>query len=123
MPRGEHPNSKANLEKRKLFDHESALKAKKKSDEAKIRKGQLADYIKVWLETPMDVKDKKTGEVETMTGAEMMLKVAIREMSKGNPKFWALMRDTAGQKPVEKVMVENVEQATIDDVEDFLNAD
>ena len=47
----------------------------------------------------------------------MMIRVAVKEISKGNSKFWELIRDTAGFKPVDKVMVAEVEQSVIDEVE------
>ena len=45
---------------------------------------------------------------------------AFREALDGNPKFWEIVRDTAGQKPVEKVMVAEVEQSTLDDIEELV---
>ena len=50
----------------------------------------------------------------------MMVRVAVKELAKGNPRFWELMRDTAGYKPVDKVMVSEVEQSVIDEVEDLV---
>lgn len=52
-----------------------------------------------------------------ITGGQMMVRVAVKELAKGNPRFWELMRDTAGYKPVDKVMVSEVEQSVIDEVE------
>ena len=52
-----------------------------------------------------------------MTGAELMVKVAVKEMSKGNPKFWELIRDTAGFKPIDKIQVSEIDQQDIDEVE------
>jgi hypothetical protein len=42
---------------------------------------------------------------------------------KGDWRAFQLLRDTAGQKPVEKVMVSEVDQKTIDDVEDMMKED
>jgi hypothetical protein len=52
-----------------------------------------------------------------LTGAELMVKVAVREMLKGNPKFWELIRDTAGYKPTERIHVSEIDQNVIDEVE------
>ena len=57
----------------------------------------------------------KNGEI--LSGAEA---IAIKQMEKalkGDAKAFELVRDSAGQKPVEKVMVAEVEQSVIDDVE------
>ena len=40
---------------------------------------------------------------------------------KGDVKAFEVLRDTAGEKPVEKVMVAEVEQSVIDDVERMVN--
>lgn len=83
------------------------------SGKARREKADLRKQAQLWLET--DVTHDKNGN--PMTGAQMMMAVAAKEIAKGNPKFWELMRDTAGQKPVEKVMIAEVEQDVIDEVE------
>ena len=67
----------------------------------------------MFLETD-DFTDKHGNK---MTGAELMVKVAVKEMSKGNPKFWELIRDTAGFKPIDKIQVSEIDQSVIDEVE------
>lgn len=89
-----------------------AKEAQAKGVASRRKKADLREMAQAWLEG--DVKDKNG---KTMTGAELMLAVAARELSKGNPRFWELMRDTAGQKPVEKIMIAEVDQAVIDEVE------
>lgn len=82
------------------------------SGEARRERANLKKQLQVFLEE--DIKDKH-GNV--MTGAEMMVKVAVKEMSKGNPKFWELIRDTAGFKPIDKIQVTEIDQQAIDEVE------
>jgi len=55
-----------------------------------------------------------------VTGGELMLQSAIAGLKRGNPRFWELMRDTAGFKPVDKVMVSEVEPAVIAEVEEMV---
>lgn len=83
-----------------------------KSGEVRREKANLKKQLQLFLEE--DIKDKH-GNV--MTGAEMMVKVAVKEMSKGNPKFWELIRDTAGFKPIDKIQVTEIDQQAIDEVE------
>ena len=83
------------------------------SGEAKRERANLKKQLQVFLESD-DYKDKHGNK---MTGAELMVKVAVKEMSKGNPKFWELIRDTAGFKPIDKIQVSEIDQQTIDDVE------
>lgn len=81
---------------------------------ARREKANLKKLIQTWLESDSGVTDKNG---EKLTGAEFMLKVAVKEMAKGNSKYWELLRDTSGQKPVEKVMVADVDSAVIDEIE------
>lgn len=83
------------------------------SGKARREKADLKKQLQVFLESD-DYKDKHGNK---MTGAELMVKVAVKEMSKGNPKFWELIRDTAGFKPIDKIQVSEIDQQTIDDVE------
>ena len=84
-----------------------------KSGESRREKANLKKQLQVFLEAEA-TKDKNG---EPLTGAELMVKVAVREMANGNPRFWELIRDTAGFKPVDKVQVSEVDQNIIDEVE------
>jgi hypothetical protein len=92
---------------------ERARLAGKKSGEARREKADLRRLCKAWMETKVGV-DKNGKKI---TGAQMMVLVAAKEISKGNTKFWELMRDTAGFKPVDKVMVAEIDPEVIDEVE------
>lgn len=83
------------------------------SGKARREKADLKKQLQVFLESD-DYKDKHGNK---MTGAELMVKVAVKEMSKGNPKFWELIRDTAGFKPIDKIQVSEIDQQDIDEVE------
>lgn len=89
----------------------------KASGEARRRKKELRELATTWLESEVG-KDKKGN---SLTGAEAMIQLAAKEALKGNAKFWELLRDTAGQKPVEKVMIADVDQSVIDEVEAMVN--
>ena len=92
---------------------EIARKAGIASGKARREKADLRKQLQVFLESD-DYKDKHGNK---MTGAELMVKVAVKEMSKGNPKFWELIRDTAGFKPIDKIQVSEIDQNAIDEVE------
>lgn len=96
---------------------EEASKGGKASVEARRRKKELKELAVIWMETEIG-KDKKGNP---LTGAEAMIQLAAKEALKGNAKFWELLRDTAGQKPVEKVMIADVDQSVIDEVEAMVN--
>lgn len=112
--------NEANLEKGKATQFKSGEEAVRAgraggiaSGKSKREKGNLRALAQLWLET--EVTKDKNGE--PMTGGQFMLAVAAKEIAKGNSKFWELMRDTAGQKPVDKVMIADVEQSVIEEVE------
>ena len=109
-----------NLEKGKATQFKSgeeAAKAGRKggiaSGEARRERANLRKMLQVALESD-DFKDKFGNK---MTGAELMVKVAFKEMAKGNPKYWELIRDTAGFKPIDKIQVSEIDQNVIDEVE------
>ena len=83
------------------------------SGKARREKADLKRQLQIFLESEA-IKDK---DGEPLTGAELMVKVAVREMTRGNPKFWELIRDTAGFKPIDKIQVSEIDQNVIDEVE------
>ena len=62
-------------------------------------------------------KDK---DGKPITGGQKMVLVAAKEIGKGNPRFWELLRDTAGFKPVDRVMVSEVDPGVIAEVESMV---
>ena len=113
MPRNGRKNLIPLTERSKEEQKEIRKKGGIASGKARREKADLKKQLQVWLESDVAV-DKKGNP---LTGAELMVQVAAKEMKSGNAKFWELMRDTAGFKPIDKVMVADVEQSVIDEVE------
>lgn len=84
-----------------------------KSGQARREKADFKKKCQLWMETEV-TRDKQGNPV---TGADLMIAVAGKEIKNGSSKFWELMRDTAGFKPIDKVMVAEVDQAVIEEVE------
>ena len=99
---------------------EEAVKNGKKggiaSGQARREKADFKRKCQLWMDNVVAKDENGT----PMTGAELMVKVAGREIYNGNSKFWELMRDTAGYKPVDKVMVAEVDQGVINEVESLV---
>jgi hypothetical protein len=93
-----------------------ATEAQKASVVSRKERGDLRKLCQIWMEE--EVATGKDGE--KITGGQMMVRVAVKEVAKGNSKFWELLRDTAGFKPVDKVMVSEVEPAVIAEVEEMV---
>ena len=88
-------------------------KGGKASGKARAEKADFKRKCQIWMEAV--VAHDEQGR--PLTGADLMVAVAGREIKEGSSRFWELMRDTAGFKPVDKVMVAEVEQDVIDEVE------
>lgn len=115
----DRPTNK-NLEKGKATQFKAGEKQAEIARKGGIRSGEVkrekADFkrkCQLWMET--EVARDKNGN--PLTGADLMVAVAGKEIKNGSSKFWELMRDTAGFKPIDKVMVADVDQAVIDEVE------
>lgn len=61
-----------------------------------------------------DIVDRKGRTVQAQTA---MSNALLKEALQGNTKAFEIIRDTIGEKPVDKVMVADVEQSVIDEVE------
>ena len=86
------------------------------SGEARRAKKSLREAMQVLMDADLTGKDGKT-----MTGTEAMAARAFQAALKGDWKAWELVRDTAGQKPVDRVMVADVEPSVIAEVEAMVN--
>ena len=91
---------------------EEASKGGIASGKARAEKRDLRKALEMLLEQTFT--DKKGN---TKTGTQAVTERLFTEVMKGNVKAFEVLRDTVGQKPVEKVMVAEVEQSVIDEVE------
>lgn len=94
------------------FTPEEASKGGKKSAEVRREKRDLKRAMEILLE-----REFKDREGKTLSGAELLALRQFEKAMKGDGKAFELVRDTSGQKPVDKVMVAEVEQDVIDEVE------
>lgn len=82
------------------------------SGEARRRKRDLRLALEALLE-----KDIKAKDGTVLSGAEAIAAKQMEKALKGDAKAFELIRDTSGQKPVDKVMIAEVDQGIIDEVE------
>lgn len=82
------------------------------SGEAKRRKKLLKECLDELLEK--DYVDKKGNKA---SGAEALASTLFKKALAGDLKAFELVRDTAGQKPIDKIMVADVDQETMDSVD------
>ena len=86
------------------------------SGKSRRAKKSLREAMQILMDTDLTGKDGKK-----ITGTEAMAAKAFQEALKGDWKAWELVRDTAGQKPVDRVMVADVEPSVIAEVEAMVN--
>lgn len=90
-------------------DHKKGGKA---SGEARAAKRDLRKALEWLLE-----KEFKGKDGVTLSGAQAIALKQMEKALKGDTKAFEVVRDTAGQKPVDKVMIAEVDPAVIDEVE------
>lgn len=100
----------------KLTDEDRA-KGRKKCAENRARKKELKECLDILLN-----KEITSASGQIMTGAEAISAKLFEQALKGDKKAFEIIRDTAGQKPIEKVMVATVEQSIIDEIENVFNS-
>ena len=83
---------------------EEASKGGKRSAEVRRAKRDLRQALEILLER--DYTDKNGN---TLSGTEAITAKLFEQAMKGNIRAFETLRDTVGQKPVEKVMVADVE--------------
>lgn len=82
---------------------------------AKVRAARKTLREELLALLTVDIKDKNTGTVMQTQAA--LSSALIRKGLKGDVKAYELIRDTIGEKPIEKIMLAEVEQEVIDEVE------
>ena len=90
---------------------ENGKKGGKKSGESRRNKKLLRECLEILLQKKIETDDGK------MTGAEAMAVKAFQLALTGDLKAWELVRDTAGQKPIDKVVMSEVDPDILNEVE------
>lgn len=93
-------------------------KGGKVSGESKRNKKLLRECLEELLEREMIDKNGVS-----MTGAEALSAKLFAEALKGNVKAFVALRDTAGEKPIEKVVTAEVDSSVIAEIEGIVNGE
>lgn len=116
MPTGDNPNSRANLDAgRKKFE-KGQKKSKEeiaKREETKRNKRLISSYLELLLEKEVS-KDR---DGRSIVGAEALAIKAMQGALNGDWKAWEMVRDTVGQKPVEKISYSEISEGVIKELE------
>lgn len=87
-------------------------KGGRRSGEARRKRRDLRLALEALLEG--DIKTKK-GEVKS--GAEALAIALFDKALHGDTKAFEIIRDTVGQKPADKIQVEEISQETINEIQ------
>ena len=94
------------------LSQEEAKKGGIASGEARRRKRDLRLAMEMLLEK--DITDKNG---KTVSGAEAIALKQFEKALRGDTRAFEMIRDTAGQKPVDRIQVSEIDQSVIDEVE------
>lgn len=89
----------------------------KKSGEVRRQKRDLRKVMELLLNK--EYSDKKTGDVKT--GAELIAFKQFQKALEGDTKAFEVVRDTAGQKPIDKIQIAEIDADVMDDVDKLVN--
>ena len=86
------------------------------SVESRKQKKQIREYLQILLSSSVG----KNKDGEDIVGSEALAIRAFQSAIKGDWKAWELVRDTAGQKPIEKVMIADVDAGVVEQIESMV---
>ena len=112
MPEG-HAPFKAGQEAR-----ENGRKGGIKSGEVRRARKTLREELLALL--TQDITDKNGRQMKTQTAISASM---IKQALSGSTKAYEIIRDTIGEKPIDKVMVAEVDPETINEVEAMILGD
>lgn len=104
------------------LSREEAKKGGKASAEARRRKRDLRLALEALLESNVKKKDLK-GKEKNMTVAEAISMEQVKKALKGDSKAYEVVRDSTGQKPVDKIQVAEVDADVLMQVESMVMND
>ena len=105
-----------------LSKEEAAERGRKggiNSVKSRRRKKLLRECLEELLDTEQEVKIN--GVTLKKTNAELLSVTLMKKALKGDVKAFEVLRDNAGEKRIDKVMVADVDQSVIDEVERMVN--
>lgn len=104
---------------------EEAVKNGQKGGIASGKSRRARKTLRAELEILLSAQtiDKETGKKTESTVQEAVTVALVKQALKGNTKAFEIIRDTIGEKPVERFSLEEISQDTIDEVEKMVKGD
>lgn len=101
------------------FSHEESVRGGKASGEARRRKRELRELVNMAFERV--VSHDRDGR--PITADEAMVLKQLQNALDGDTKAFVVLRDTAGQQPIQRVEVDTIDPQTRERVERILSED
>ena len=111
-------NLKPNIDSAELARQMQKKSAEKRKANNLARK-TMRETLLALLETPVSAKGVD-GQITTMSAQEASTLSLLAQAMKGNVKAYEVIRDTVGEKPIERV-VAAVDKSIVDEVESIVN--
>ncbi len=126
MPRGMHPNSRKALEehrkKNQFREGEKKLKEDvEKREQTKAAKRTFKEEFEAELSVMISQTNRAGKVVGQTTVKNAITKKAVQKALRGDLEAIRFIRDTIGEKPVETIMVSEVDSNVISEVERMVN--
>ena len=112
----------ANPQNLKIPTSEEARRNGAKGGINSVKSRRRKKLLRECLEELLDIEQevKINGVTLKKTNAELLSVTLMKKALKGDVKAFEVLRDTAGEKPIDKVMVADVDQSVIDEVEEMV---
>lgn len=119
MARGDNPNSRKNLKTPKAIENQFKQGEKKpkeqikKREQTKALKRTFKEEMLLALETTV-AKDKDGNDIQARKAIVMQ---AVKDAINGDWKAREFCRDTAGEKPVDKIEMTEIDGTILNEIE------
>lgn len=110
----------ANNENLKVLTSEEAREIGKLGGVASAKSRKEKKQIREHLQALLLSSVGKNKDGEDICGSEALAIRAFQSAVKGDWKAWELVRDTSGQKPVDRMITAEVDADVIDEIEDYI---
>lgn len=115
MPRGMHPNSRKALEENRhkgQFTGEKSVEYTQKAIATKNKKRTFREEFEIELSAVIT-----DGKGQKVTVKNAITKMAVQKAIKGDLRALEFIRDTIGEKPIENILISEVDPDVVKEVE------
>lgn len=121
MPKGDNPNSRANLQKGKAHEFRKGDKRPKEAIEKQkatlARRRTFKEQLEIGLSTKVTLRDRQGNPIKESTVYEHGIEMLMRKFNDGDLRTIEFVRDSIGEKPAENIVITNIDPDVISEIE------